>query len=453
MIYVKDIIDRFNGKLICGDINLLLDNFSHDTRTIQDGDIYVGIRGESFDGNKFYIDAFDKGAKACIVDNIDVNNIPDKYKDKTIVLVDDSLKCIQDLARYKRSLYNIPVVGVTGSVGKTSTKDMIYSVLSTKYKVLKTEGNNNNHIGLPFTILRLKDEDIMVIEMGMNNFGEISFLTNIAKPTMAVITNVGTAHIGNLGSRENIMKAKLEIIEGLEGPLVINNDNDILHDNIDYIKSLNKVITIGIDNNSDYMAKDINSDLTEFKINNNDIKCNIGNTAFIYNSLVAYVMGILCNVDIESITKGIENFKLTSNRLEFKKLNSGVTLIDDTYNASLDSIKSSLEILLRREGKRKIAVIGDVLELGSFSENLHEEIGKVLLDSNLDYIVTIGNETDYTDKYLMCNNYVNLKHFSNEKESYEYISKLVKDGDLVLFKGSHGMHLSNIIKYLIDNDK
>lgn len=453
MIYVKDIIDRFNGKLICGDINLLLDNFSHDTRTIQDGDIYVGIRGESFDGNKFYIDAFDKGAKACIVDNIDVNNIPDKYKDKTIVLVDDSLKCIQDLARYKRSLYNIPVVGVTGSVGKTSTKDIIYSVLSTKYKVLKTEGNNNNHIGLPFTILRLKDEDIMVIEMGMNNFGEISFLTNIAKPTMAVITNVGTAHIGNLGSRENIMKAKLEIIEGLEGPLVINNDNDILHDNIDYIKSLNKVITIGIDNDSDYMAKDINSDLTEFKINNNDIKCNIGNTAFIYNSLVAYVMGVLCNVDIESITKGIENFKLTSNRLEFKKLNSGVTLIDDTYNASLDSIKSSLEILLRREGKRKIAVIGDVLELGSFSENLHEEIGKVLLDSNLDYIVTIGNETDYTDKCLMCNNYVNLKHFSNEKESYEYISKLVKDGDLVLFKGSHGMHLSNIIKYLIDNDK
>ena len=137
---------------------------------------------------------------------------------------------------------------------------MIYAVLSTKYKVLKTEGNNNNHIGLPFTILRLKDEDIMVIEMGMNNFGEISFLTNIAKPTIAVITNVGTAHIGNLGSRENIMKAKLEIIEGLNGPLIINNDNDILHDNIEYIRSLNKIITIGIDNDSDYMATDIDYD-------------------------------------------------------------------------------------------------------------------------------------------------------------------------------------------------
>ena len=270
MIYVKDIIDKFNGKLLCGDINLVLDNFSHDTRTIQEGDIYVGIKGESFDGNRFYKDALEKGAKACILDNIDVNDIPLEYKDRTIVLVEDSLKCIQDLARYKRSLYDIPVVGITGSVGKTSTKDMIYAVLSTKYKVLKTEGNNNNHIGLPFTILRLKDEDIMVIEMGMNNFGEISFLTNIAKPTIAVITNVGTAHIGNLGSRENIMKAKLEIIEGLNGPLIINNDNDILHDNIEYIRSLNKIITIGIDNDSDYMAKDINSDLTEFKIDNNN---------------------------------------------------------------------------------------------------------------------------------------------------------------------------------------
>ena len=451
MIYVSDIIDKFNGKLLYGDINLVLDNFSHDTRTIKDGDIYVGIKGETFDGNLFYKDAFDKGAKACILDNIDINDIEDKYKNKTIILVDNCLKCIQDLARYKRSLYNIPVVGVTGSVGKTSTKDMIYSVLSTKYKVLKTEGNNNNNIGLPFTILRLKDEDIMVIEMGMNNFGEISLLTNISKPTMAVITNVGTAHIGNLGSRENIMKAKLEIIEGLNGPLIINNDNDILHDNIDYIKGLNKIITIGIYNDSDYMAKDINKDLTEFTINNDKINCNIGNTAFIYNSLVAYVFGKLCNVDTENIKNGIKNFKLTSNRLEFKKLNNDITLIDDTYNASLDSIKSSLEILVKQETARRIAVIGDVLELGKFSESIHEEIGKLLFDSNIDFIITVGNETKYTDRYLKNMGYTNLMHFDNEKNTYEYISNLLKSGDTILFKGSHGMHLSNIVTYLLKN--
>lgn len=285
----------------------------------------------------------------------------------------------------------------------------------------------------------------------MNNFGEISLLTNISKPTMAVITNVGTAHIGNLGSRENIMKAKLEIIEGLNGPLIINNDNDILHDNIDYIKSLNKIITIGIYNDSDYMAKDISKDLTEFTIDNDNINCNIGNTAFIYNSLVAYVFGKLCNVDTENIKNGIKNFKLTSNRLEFKKLNNDITLIDDTYNASLDSINSSLEILVRQAARRRIAVIGDVLELGKFSESIHEEIGKLLFDSNIDFIITVGNETKYTDRYLKNMGYTKLMHFDNEKDTYEYISNLLKSGDIILFKGSHGMHLSNIVTYLLKN--
>lgn len=453
MLYVKDIINNFNGKLLYGNIDLELDNFSHDTRTINNGDIYVGIKGESFDGNNFYEDAFDKGAKACILDNIDINNIKDKYKDKTIILVEDSLKCIQDLARLKRSKYSIPVIGVTGSVGKTSSKDMIYSVLSTKYKVLKTEGNNNNHIGLPFTILRLKDEEIMVIEMGMNNPKEISVLTNIAKPTIAVITNIGTAHIGNLGSRENIMKAKLEIIEGLNGPLIINNDNDILHNNINYIKSLNKVITIGINNDSDYMANNISKDLTTFEIEQNTIKCNIGNTAFIYNSLMAYTIGKLCNVDIQDIKKGIEDFKLTSNRLEYKYLDNNITLIDDTYNASLDSIKSSLEILVNKKNKRKLAVIGDVLELGTFSEDIHKEIGEVLLKSNLDYIITIGKETQYTDKYLKDNGYTNTKHFNNEKDSYDFIKNILESDDIVLLKGSHGMQLFNIVTFLLNKNK
>ena len=152
MIYIKDIIDKCGGALLCGESNIECINFSKDTRTIKEGDIYLGIKGESFDGNKFYKDAFDKGAIACILDNID--EVDKEYKDKTIVKVDDTIECIGKLAKYKRSLYNIPVIGVTGSVGKTSTKDMITSVLETKYKVLKTEGNNNNHIGLPLTILR-----------------------------------------------------------------------------------------------------------------------------------------------------------------------------------------------------------------------------------------------------------------------------------------------------------
>ena len=170
MLYVSDIIREGNGVLIQGDTSLKLGDFSKDTRTIKEGDIYVGIKGETFDGNKFYLDALEKGAIGCILDNIE-EDIPNKYKDRFIVKVKNSLECIQNLARYKRRIHNIPVIGVTGSVGKTSTKDMIYSVLKQKYKVLKTEGNNNNHIGLPFTILRLKDEEVMILEMGMNNLG------------------------------------------------------------------------------------------------------------------------------------------------------------------------------------------------------------------------------------------------------------------------------------------
>lgn len=447
MIYVSDIVNKCGGTLICGYSSLVCDNFSKDTRTIKEGDIYIGIKGESFDGNKFYKDALDKGAKACILDNIDIDDIEEKYKDKTIIKVEDSLKCIQELAKYKRSLYNIPVIGITGSVGKTSTKDMVTSVLETKYKVLKTEGNNNNHIGLPLTILRLKDEEVMVLEMGMNNLGEISLLTNIAKPTIAIITNVGTAHIGNLGSRENIMKAKLEIIEGLNGPLIINNDNDIMHDNLAMIKNLNKVITIGINNKSDYMAKDINNNT--FTINGNEIVSPIANSAFIYNSLVAYVVGELSNVEISNIQNGIKNLKLTGNRLEYKKTKNNITLIDDTYNASLDSIKSSLEILKKEEGKRKVAVIGDVLELGDYSEEIHKEIGKELLGSNLDLIITVGKHTKYTDEYLGNNSFTNKYHFDNEEESHIVLKEILSCGDIVLLKGSHGMKLKNIVDFLL----
>lgn len=447
MLYVSDIIREGEGVLLQGDLSLVLGSFSHDTRTIKDGDIYVGIKGETFDGNKFFIDALEKGAKGCILDNINEEDIPKEYKDRFIVKVKNSLECIQNLARYKRSLYDIPVIGVTGSVGKTSTKDMIYSVLKEKYKVLKTKGNNNNHIGLPFTILRLHDEEIMILEMGMNNLGEISFLTNIAKPTIAVITNVGTAHIGNLGSRENILKAKLEITEELNGPLIINNDNDMLHDHLDEIKTSNNVITLGIDNKSDYMAYDI--DDNKFKIDGEEFISPIGNRAFIYNCLTAYIVGKLCDVDINDIKNGIKNLELTSNRLEYKKSKSGATLIDDTYNASLDSIKSSLEILEKEKASRKIAIIGDVLELGKYSENIHKEIGKVLLDSNLDYIVTIGNDTKYTDAYLNSNGYNNVKHFAKENDSYEYLDNLLKEGDMVLIKGSHGINLKNVVNYLI----
>ena len=206
-ITVKDIVNICRGKLICGDESIICREFKKDTRNIETGDVYVGIKGENFNGNTLYEKAFENGAEVCIISGVEAK----EYKGKTIIEVEDSINALQKIAEYKRSLYDIPVIAVTGSVGKTSTKDIIASVMSQKYKVLKTEGNMNNHIGLTITISKLEDHEAIVVEMGMDPAGEIRVLTNIAHPTMCVISNIGSSHIGNLGSRENILKAKLEI--------------------------------------------------------------------------------------------------------------------------------------------------------------------------------------------------------------------------------------------------
>ena len=206
---VEDILDVTKGKLIIGNIEEKCENFCTDTRKIQANDVYIGLKGENFNGNEYYEEALNKGAKVAIISGIEVKN-PEMFQDKTIIEVEDSLIAFGQIAAYKRSLYNIPVVQITGSVGKTSTRDIIGNVVSTEYKTLKTEGNMNNAIGLPTTVLKLKDHEALVVESGMNHFGEIRYLGEIAKPTIAVITNVGTAHIGLLGSRENILKAKLD---------------------------------------------------------------------------------------------------------------------------------------------------------------------------------------------------------------------------------------------------
>lgn len=456
-IYVKDIIEKCQGKLIIGDENLELVNFSKDTRTINKNDIYVAIKGEVFDGNKFYQDALDKGAIACILDSFDETKFDkEKYKDKTIILVKDTIKCLQDLARYKRSLYNIPVIAITGSVGKTSTKDIVASVLSKKYNVLKTEGNNNNQIGLPLTILKLQDHNCLVLEMGMNHLKEISTLTNIAKPTMAIITNVTTAHIGILGNRENILKAKLEILEGLinDKTIIINNDNDMLHKA--KISNEYNIVTVGIENKSDFMATNIiqTNDRSTFDIeyNNKKTKIQVGvpTTPFIYNSLIAYATGILNNVEENNMKDAIANVELSNNRLAKHINKKGITIIDDTYNASYDSMKMALEIL-KKESNRKVAILGDMLELGSYSQEIHEKIGLEVINNNVDILITVGNESKYIEKIAVKNgfNKENTYHFDNAQDCYENLNKILKENDTVLLKASHGIGLTNIVNKLI----
>ena len=228
---IKDILQCTKGELIQGNKEEECKNYSKDTRTIQEGDTYIALKGENFDGNLFWEQALEKGASTVIISELDETPRKiEKYKNKNIIKVKDTNQALYEIAKEKRNRYTIPVIAITGSVGKTSTKDIVASVVSKKYKTLKTQGNNNNNIGLPFTILKLQDEEAMVLEMGMNHLGEIKLLSDIAKPDICVITNIGTSHIGNLGSRENILKAKLEILEGAKNPtIILNNDNDLLH--------------------------------------------------------------------------------------------------------------------------------------------------------------------------------------------------------------------------------
>ena len=295
-IKVKDFIRISKAELICGDIEEVCENFCKDSREVKKGDTYLGIKGENTNGSIYYEQALEKGAKVLILQDIEIpEDVQNKYKNRVIILVKNVIKAIQDIAKYKRENSNVKVVGITGSVGKTSTKDIVASVLSQKYKVLKTQGNYNNEIGLPLTILSLKDEDVMVLEMGMSAFGEMRLLTNIAKPDIVAITNIGTSHIGILGSRENILKAKLEILEGLkkDGKLVINNDNDLLHKWYNEERLINNVDTYGIENSSNYMAYKINlaENGSTYKINLNDTEYNVNvpvnGEHFVYNSLCA----------------------------------------------------------------------------------------------------------------------------------------------------------------------
>ena len=369
IINVGKIVEISDGRLISGDKNNVPLGFSQDTRKIENGYMYIGIKGEHTDGNDFIDSAFENGAMGCITDKLPKEEILKKYSDKSIIYVNNTIEALQKIAEYKRNLYDIPVVGVTGSVGKTSTKDIIASVLSQKFNVLKTEGNYNTQIGLPLTLLRLKDHTAAVLEMGMSDFGQISRLTHIARPTVCVFTNIGTSHIGSLGSRENILKAKLEMLEGITGEKIVvsNNDNDLLSD---WVKKETKyaIKTYGIKNKSDYMAYDIKSyeSGSKYSIDINgaayEITIPVAGEAFIYNSLAAIAVGNLLGVEMEKIANGAAKFELTPNRMSIEEMN-GITLINDTYNASYDSMKLALETLKNMQSTKKIAVLGDMLEL------------------------------------------------------------------------------------------
>ncbi len=428
----------------------IISSVSTDTRKITKGCVFIALRGDKFDGHDFAKQAMELGATAVITER--------PVEGARCIIVDNTKKALADIAGYYRSRFSPVLVGITGSVGKTTTKEMTALVLSGKYLTLKTEGNFNNEIGLPHTLLKLSsDHEAAVIEMGMSDFGEISLLSQISRPTIAVITNIGYSHIENLGSREGILKAKLEILDGTshDAPLILNGDDDMLSKLKD---ELNRdIVYYGIENpNVDVRATEIetNDGVTTFVINYWGKKINAKlNCVGIHNvldSLAAFSVGIMAEIEPEQIIDSLDEFIPSGLRQSIVKKGEQ-TVIIDCYNAAPDSIKASLAILSQltpMPGGRRIAVLGDMLELGSLSQQLHEEVGTYVADSKTDILVCYGNDSKYIAEKAKELGINNSKYFSDKSEIVSYLKETIRKNDLLLFKASRGLKLEEVIEEL-----
>ncbi len=449
----REILEATGGKLISGDDSKFFLHISTDSRKIAAGDLFIPIVGEKFDGHVFINSALEQGAVGAITQKeIQISS------DKTLILVDDTLKALQKIASYYRERFSIPFVGITGSVGKTSTKDMIASVLDQKYRVLKTQGNFNNEIGLPLTIFNLESiHEVAVIEMGMSGFGEISRLTAIARPDIAVITNIGLSHIEKLGSRNNILKAKLEILEGLDedGLVVLNGDDDLL--SLQIGKLGYRTVSYGLSDNNDYQARNVENlgeEGTRFNIELSNelytIHVPVPGIHNVYNALAAIAVAIELGVAIEKAIDGIKEFCPGNMRLNIINRN-GIKIINDAYNASPNSMEAALNVLfdIKQEG-RTVAVLGDMLEMGDWAPDAHRGVGKYARDKGIDYIITVGKAAaDIANGALEggaakdC-----VKIFDSNQKAIELLKGFLKQGDTVLVKGSRGMKMEQIVEAL-----
>ena len=426
----------------------LINRVSIDSRDIDENTLFFAIKGDRFDGHDFIEDVAKKGVGA-IVSHKKVN------VDAPVIYVEDTKQALLDLALfYRHSIENLIVIGLTGSVGKTTTKEMTACVMAQKYKTLKTEGNFNNEIGMPRTVFRLDESyQCAVLEMGMDGFGQISDLTNSAHPDCAIITNIGVSHIENLGSRDGILKAKLEMLEGMKkgSTLFVNGDNDKLAtvENADY-----NIVKFGIENkNCEFLAEEIveKDYSTDFVAvwNGNRQKVKIPTVGIhnVYDALVAFAVGIEYDIDPELIAKGLCDYTPSGMRQRVKDA-KGITVIEDCYNASPDSQKAGLNTLCKIARMRKIAVLGDMLELGDYTETAHRMVGDYVAECEIDALFTLGESSKFIADSAKNGGLKSVFSFTDKTELTENLKKYLQKGDTVLFKASRGMKLEEIFEEL-----
>lgn len=461
------IADIVGGTIIAGDGLAGITEFSTDSRLGGADTLFVPVIGERVDAHDFIRDAYKHGMRAVFTSRGEI--LPDT-KGMTYIRVSDTVGALQKFGTYVRNQYNIPIVGITGSVGKTTTKEMVAAALAAGKNVLKTAGNMNSQVGLPRMMLRiLPEHEIAVIEMGMSMPQEMERLARVARPETAVMTNIGVSHIGQLGSKENIRREKLNIINEFPegGTLFINGDDPLLAELVQAPErvimsaktkekfSKIQIITYGTNSDCDYHAEEIKAvdEETEFMlcIKKQETKQRVKIHLFvpgrhnILNALAALAVAEHYGVPPETAAKGLAEYRPIAMR-GGKVVKNGVAVIDDTYNASPDSMKGGIDTLMAAPANRHIAVLADMLELGGLSKECHLEVGAYLAEKKADFLIAVGTEAEY---YIKGAAGVKSMHFENNALALDFLKDFLREGDAVLLKGSRGMKLEEIIKGLL----
>lgn len=432
--------------------NPLVTGVSINTRTLKPGDLFIPFRGENVNGHKFVESAFDKGAAAAFW----LKDEPNPPKNVPLLFVDSSEAALQQMARAYREELSTVFIGITGSNGKTSTKDLIAGMLSPYYRVKKTEGNFNNELGLPLTILSLEeDTEYAVLEMGMSSFGEIEFLSNMAKPTYAVITNIGEAHMKDLGSREGIAKAKFEIIAGLnkDGLLVYDGDEPLLKPFISNAPGLNTK-SFGTGNKNDLCIEQVTftEQGSSFIVNgelNEEMSIPILGEHQVKNTLAALLVGKEIGLSSQQMRDALKQIVLTDMRMQVIETNNGSIFINDAYNAAPTSMRAAIQFLEKSTIKPdKWLVLGDMLELGPDEKSFHEEIGEYISNDVFSGVCLFGSRMKWlkdqlSDKF----DEQQLKWVENDYDSLiSFLESKITNQSIVLVKGSRGMKLEKVIE-------
>ncbi len=444
-------VAQVTGAQVNSDAEILFEGVTTDSRKVTSGVLFVALKGEHFNGEDFVAEAFKKGATAVLVSK----NF-DKNLDGIILKVDDTLKAYAQIAGAWRNRFDIPIVAVTGSNGKTTTKDLTAAALNSLGHVQKTSGNFNNEVGVPMTLLTLNESHkAAVVEIGMRGLGQIEALAQVVKPSIGIVTNVSEAHLELLGTIENIARAKGELVTEIQdgGTIILNADNVHTLAMKNLVKDGVKILTYSIESVADFVAKDIliGSVSTEFTLSfrgkEYDFEIPMLGRHNVSNALAAIAAGYACGLKVSDVQRGFSTLTTTKMRYEVIR-RDGLTIINDAYNASPASMRAAIRTTSEVYSGRLIAVLGDMLELGNISEKIHREIGFELVENKFDTLITLGPLGRFIAEGAREAGLKNIFAFDTHESAARKILDIVRDGDTILFKASHVMHMEKIIELI-----